>query len=155
MKRLIGLLIVLLIFMFSMESWALGSCTETTEYRSKYNGMVVKKIACTGDASNGTVPNQTITIDGWIEKVETDPGATAPTTLYDLVLNTTAGVDMMGGELGDRSATVSEVARPKADVTYGTDYVDTVTMVTTNQTDVDALFDVYIWIYTHVPVSFY
>ncbi len=244
MKRILGLLIFVLVFMFTAEVWAAGSCTETVYYRSKYNGMVVKKIACTGDASDGSIPDQTITIDGYIEKVETDPkgtatsshacdgtcasneefaltahpfttgsggdvlqssitecgmtadtdyyacpatvGATAnffklddtddtcssilnltactltgvlsntaPTDNYDMVFNSTAGVDIMGGETDNRDAQTSEVARPKADATYGADYIDTVTMVVTNQSVTNALYDVYLWISTKVPVKYY
>ena len=42
----------------------------------------------------------------------TNPGATAPTTLYDITLLDSDGIDMAGGVLANRSATVSEEAIP-------------------------------------------
>lgn len=51
-------------------------------------------------------------ITGWIILVETDPGATAPTTLYDITLVNANGRDVMGGALADRSATAAEAVLP-------------------------------------------
>ncbi len=50
---------------------------------------------------------------------ETDPGGTAPTTLYDIVINSSYSTDIFGGSLGDRSATVSEQAPPIIGGAYG------------------------------------
>lgn len=154
MKKLL-LALVLMLTLPTLVYGAGSSCTESIYYRNADNGVVVKKIACVGDDSNGSFPDTTIQIDGYIMKVETDPGATAPQADYDLEFETTADVDMMGGELGDRHTSTSEVARPKANTTFGDDYIDTVTMKTTNQGTNDALVDVYIWISTGVGVSYY
>ncbi len=43
---------------------------------------------------------------------QTNPGATAPTTLYDLTMLDADGIDVLGGAGGDRSATVSEGTVP-------------------------------------------
>lgn len=48
-------------------------------------------------------------IDGLVHCVETVPdGTTAPTTLYDVTLETADGLDVCGGGLANRSATVAE-----------------------------------------------
>jgi hypothetical protein len=50
---------------------------------------------------------------------ETDPGGTAPTTLYDIVVTSGLSTDIFGGALGDRSATVSEQVPPIIGGAYG------------------------------------
>ena len=50
--------------------------------------------------------------------METDPGATAPTTLYDITLVNANGRDVMGGALADRSATVTEDTMPLKNGNY-------------------------------------
>lgn len=42
----------------------------------------------------------------------TDPGATAPAANYDLAINDSYGLDIFGGELGDRHTSASEAAVP-------------------------------------------
>lgn len=49
----------------------------------------------------------------------TDPGATAPTTLYDIVVTDGLSADIFGGTLGDRSATVSEQVALLIGAAYG------------------------------------
>jgi hypothetical protein len=78
------------------------------------------------DAADGSIASKASdkSIHGWITKVITDPGATAPTADYDLTLSDPDGVDVMGGELNDRSATVSEQAMPLVGSAYGPVRVD-------------------------------
>jgi hypothetical protein len=67
---------------------------------------------CKSDVATWTdaVINQSI--DGEIVCVDTIPGAAAPTAGYDPVLKNNDGVDVMGGALGNRSATAAERAYP-------------------------------------------
>jgi len=78
--------------------------------------LTFSRVASADDASfPSTATTQTITdqIAGrYITEVRTNPGATAPQALYDIVLNDTDGIDLMGGTLADRSATASERAIP-------------------------------------------
>jgi len=64
------------------------------------------------DATGAVDPIDIPGVDAFLTLVVTDPGATAPTTLYDITLNDEYGVDVMGGALVDRSATATEQAMP-------------------------------------------
>lgn len=71
------------------------------------------EINWTADDSDGSVPNTALpAISGRLIIAVTDPGATAPTAAYDIVLEDEYGFDVMGGTLADRSATVTEQAFP-------------------------------------------
>jgi len=55
----------------------------------------------------------------------TDPSATAPTTLYDITLVDDGSLDLAGGELANRSATLREQAIPKLNGScYGDRVID-------------------------------
>lgn len=47
-------------------------------------------------------------MNGFILALVTDPGAAAPTTLYDITIEDDKGVDILGGVGADRSATAVE-----------------------------------------------
>ena len=68
--------------------------------------------------------------------IETNPG-TAPTAGYDIVINDAESLDIAGGMLADRSATLTERITPRLDSTYsifGGVLVDSaLTLVITNQ----------------------
>lgn len=113
-------MLLLFVLCSGAMAYAAGSWSAAT-YDQVTQGSGYKTISWTftGDAANGTVPNLTITGDPlaymkgwWIYYVETDPGATAPTALYDVVINNAAGRDIMGGALANRSATATEDAEP-------------------------------------------
>lgn len=78
------------------------------------------KISWTADAADGSVPDTILTdedgnnsnINAFIVLAVTNPGATAPTAAYDITLEDAEGVDVMGGALTDRSATLSEQSMP-------------------------------------------
>jgi hypothetical protein len=76
----------------------------------------------------GTVPATALpAFQGWVFQFITDPGATAPTTLYDITLPDADGLDVAGATLMDRSATVTGRAMPLlATSTYGPWWVDSV-----------------------------
>ncbi|HUV77068.1 MAG TPA: hypothetical protein VMW06_03315 [Desulfobacterales bacterium] len=89
--------------------------SEVTQDREERDGIVDITLNWTADDTDGSVPETVIDwpIDGILSYVTTNPGATAPTDLYDIVLEDKDGVDVMGGALGDRATAVSEVAYPK------------------------------------------
>ena len=68
----------------------------------------------TADASDGTVPNTSVTFSGWIVRVITNPGATAPTDDYDITVNDPddSSFDIMGGALADRDTANTEQVYP-------------------------------------------
>ena len=80
-------------------------------------------------------------LSGWyVFMAETIPGAggAAPDANYDIALNNSAGTDMFGGEIQNRSQTANEVAIPKIDASYGPFPVkkdDVLTLVITGQTN--------------------
>ncbi len=76
------------------------------------------EISWTADDSDGSVPNAAIPeTTGYVVLAITDPGATAPTANYDITIEDEFGVDIMGGALTDRSATLTEQAMPLIAVT--------------------------------------
>lgn len=64
------------------------------------------------DAADGSVPtlNSNLKIEGRLIQIITNPGAVAPTTLYDITVVDPEGADMLLGVGANRSATVTEVA---------------------------------------------
>lgn len=84
-----------------------GTATITTVAK----GAAIRAIrfALVGDASDGTVPATALpAFAGELIALETDPGATAPTTLYDITLLDASGYDVLQGVGANRSATVTE-----------------------------------------------
>lgn len=105
-------------------------------------GAKVLTFTCTASADAATYPSTdtsteiTAAILGMcIAEVRTNPGGTAPTAAYDIVINDTDGIDLMGGALANRSATASERVVPALNAvgTYGSTLIDgTLTLVITN-----------------------
>ena len=75
-------------------------------------------------AVSGGAALTTFAISGEVLRITTDPGATAPTTLYDAVINDVDGFDVGGGLLANRSATVTESVGPVANATGSSFFVD-------------------------------
>lgn len=65
---------------------------------------------CTADASDGSFPSTEVTakIEGRLLKLVTNPGATAPTANYDIVLNDQHGHDVLQGVGANRHTTNTE-----------------------------------------------
>lgn len=91
-------------------------------------GRKLRKVTftCTADAADGSFPSTQTGFDvvGKVLMALTNPGATGPTADYDIAINDEAGCDIMGGELADRSNSVSEQAIPKMGNGYGKRPVD-------------------------------
>ena len=123
MKKIIIPIILAMLLTASM-SWgaAPGTCTQSFAEVYSASGptpLATLTFSCVASADDASFPStattQTITdqIAGrYILEVRTNPGATAPQALYDIVINDTDGIDLMGGSLANRSATVSEAAPP-------------------------------------------
>jgi len=86
-------------------------------------GSIERKVltlAWTGDASGGSMPavsvvTATYGIEGWfLYSVETNPGATAPTDDYDIVINDADGLDIAGGLLANRDTANTEMVSLRA-----------------------------------------
>ncbi len=63
----------------------------------------------TADAADGTVPDTTLPVfDGRLAELTTNPGATAPTALYDVTVIDAEGVDRLQGVGANRAAAATE-----------------------------------------------
>lgn len=140
--------LILIMLMFGAIAWAASSQTET--HITNLPGDVdVWTIAWTSD-TDGSYTNYTTewNVDGYVFMVVTDPGATAPTGAYDITLNDSDGVDIMGGELGDLDASLTEQAVPKIGNAYGTRFVKGPLVLTISNNSVDSAVGeviIYIW----------
>jgi hypothetical protein len=86
-----------------------GSIT-TTHYGL---GGAIRRLvfACTADAADGSFPDTALPkIEGRLLAIVTNPGATAPTALYDVTLEDADGADRLQGAGANRSATATEQA---------------------------------------------
>lgn len=126
MKKIIIALI--LAVLLPASAWGAGTCTPsfTRIYNSEgWTGLAVLTYTCTADAAAATFPSTstdtadsdgvyfTDKIKGYhIVEVRTNPGTTAPTDNYDIVINDHNGIDLMGGQLANRDTTTSEAAYP-------------------------------------------
>lgn len=126
MKKLLLQLLIVITFVLTILHgvWA-GSATRPIP------GDNVYALEFAWTASGGTVPAETYGDDrteqlwsGYIIRVVTNPGDTAPTDDYDITITDAEGCDVMGGELANRDTSTSEQAVPKIGSAYGGAYVE-------------------------------
>lgn len=116
MRKLLNLFgICLIALLLAVSAWA-DSVTQSVTMTGRSTGGerdYVYQLSWTA-AADGSLTSVTTeeSIDGYVYMVVTDPGTTAPQALYDLTLTDSYGLDIMGGALLDRSATVTEQAFP-------------------------------------------
>lgn len=127
MRKILALMAVAAVMAYAVAAGAASSISGAETYSRNTPRESVQVITVTWVAhTDGTVTAETIDIDpqGYVFMVVTNPGGTAPTTLYDITLTDADGVDIMGGKLADRSATASEQAIPAVMTgVYGGRYV--------------------------------
>jgi hypothetical protein len=137
MKKLLALLIAI-VLIAGMAGAALADDGTVTVTRIRLHDEVdVIKFAFIAN-STGVVPATSTSVEtcparagdktcypagsgriGYIHKVTTDPGSTAPTDDYDITLtDDTTGADLMGGELANRDTANTEEAVPKVGNAY-------------------------------------
>lgn len=115
MKRFISIFIALLLLLTPVAVFAVGSVTATGPTKVSGPDATYYTItwAWTADSGAATVPTSTVSgILGYVVRVITNPGSTAPTDDYDIVLNDAYGCDVMGGALADRDTANTEQAMP-------------------------------------------
>ena len=106
-------------------------------------------ITWTADDADGSVPSTQSNSDifGFIVRVVTNPGATTPTADYDITITDEDGVDVLGGEGADRSASASEQIIPKLGSSYGPCYVNSkLTFNLSNNSENSAVGEVIIYV---------
>ncbi len=121
MKKLF-LILTLMAFLFMPTQAMAVEDAEATMYQA--GTWTVVMIVCVSH-TDGTV---SYTFSDLIMKqirgmtaylADTDPGATAPTALWDAVFTNEFSTDIFGGALSDRSATASEQVPPLIGSVYG------------------------------------
>lgn len=91
-----------------------GTITKTSDEMIEQgfqSSIRVRKIVYSfvGDAADGSVPaSSAVAINGYIIKVVTNPGSTAPTDNWDLAINDADGADVLAGAGADRDTSNSE-----------------------------------------------
>lgn len=90
-----------------------ASSVSSTSYVEFGHGVEAKRmqkvvISWTADDANGSVPNLSLSLKGYLIQAVTNPGSTAPTDNYDLVINDADGADICGGALANRDTANSE-----------------------------------------------
>jgi hypothetical protein len=103
-------LLVLVGFVSQLNAAAAQTVTQTAYTVAE--GMYMLDLAVTTDTTGAMSNYETENINGIIYMVETSPGSTAPTNLYDLTLLNDNSIDLMGGNLADRSDTLTQRASP-------------------------------------------
>ena len=104
-------LIITLLMALIIPSFVFAGSDQTQDH-SALGGIHKLEISWTAHTDGTYTSFPTRAINGVIMGVLTDPGSTAPQTLYDITLKNTYGLDIMGGALADRSATVTEYIEP-------------------------------------------
>jgi len=142
LKLLFKMLCVCAMILFSADVYAAGSGTCTLSLQATpqdAKAIQLLTITWTGDASNGSVPTITCpAISGFVILGVTDPGSTAPTTLYDVNMYDSDSGPVFGGAMADRSATASEQAMPLVGGTYGPRWINGATTVTVTNNSVNS-----------------
>lgn len=131
MKKLFSLIAVLGLLFCASKASAAGTVTQvlsiveptqTATYTTSvnkpqwgYGDLRYVTITWTADPNDASVPATDIYWDfsGYIIEMTTNPGATAPTSAYDITLVDEQGVDVLGGAGMNLSATASERITPK------------------------------------------
>lgn len=119
MKALKRLLVIIIVasLLPAGQVWAAGSSVITSadvNVLEKTQRKIIT-ISWTGDSAGGSMPAITVGastygITGWyLYTAETNPGSTAPTDNYDIVINDADGVDVAGGLLANRHTTTTQL----------------------------------------------
>lgn len=125
----------------------MASTVTITKDRS--HGVIAIRAAIVADTDGSITATALPAFAGYLLALETNPGATAPTTLYDITLLDQHGHDVLEGVGANRSATATE----KAAIVYsGTSdhppvsISDTLTLTFANQSANGALIDVVLYV---------
>jgi hypothetical protein len=151
MKKFICILALLLIVpAFAM---AAGTVTVTQDYISADGSVLVIKLACVGDAANGSVPNTTIAaadvaggmiydyqkMGFYFYEIWTVAGTTTAPDAADITVN-----DATGAELFDEDSVLAASGTTEGTVDKYRAVTSLLTVVTANQGTASATWDVYI-----------
>jgi len=86
----------------------------------------------TSDASGDVSGTDTVVVSGVALRWATNPGSTAPTANYDIVVNDEDGIDIANGGLANRHTSTSEHFIPGGDADPGAAFVGKLSLVVSN-----------------------
>ena len=105
-------------------SWTVGKSKITDRNNVETGRMII--CTFTADAAAATVPDLVIAeatgsytehfkwVKGWyLRAIETDPGTTNPTALYDITITNSRGWDIAGAAVTNRSASLTQTITPR------------------------------------------
>lgn len=140
-------LLVLMTIIFASSAYA-----EVEITNHQFGSMKVMVIDWTAETNGTFTVAETNAINGTVGWVETKPGSTAPTALYDITLTNSDGLDIMGGKLADRSATLAEGSAPYD--TVGAIYLTTpvrgpldITITNNSVNSATGTISIFFWVY--------
>lgn len=162
MKKILSALIVIAILLMGSIALAADDGTVTVSHIDLKERVRIVKFSFIANTT-GVVPATSTTAEtcanrqcyplpngriGYIAKVVTDPGGTAPTDDYDITLtDDTTGADLLGGEGADRDTANTEEVVPKVGNAYAGNVAFTsFTLNLTNNSVNGATGDVYVYI---------
>ena len=150
MKKWFSIIAVLALVMVAVDAFAAGSVTVTKAWEARDKSAIVYKLACVGDAANGSVPATTISDAGVLpyynagyvlyEVWTITPGASNPDAA-DVSI-----ADALGEVLFSQTGVISAVVSTKTEGTvtkYRTVNSNLVVTVA-NQATASATWDIYI-----------
>jgi hypothetical protein len=122
MKKIVCFIIAVIVIFFCISVFAASTVTQSDKNFS--DGKITEITLDVVAHTDGTVTSWAFTdalnakvIGKLLCQIETDPGTTAPTTLYDITLTDISSNDVLGGAGMNRSATATEPAVPIIDTT--------------------------------------
>ena len=128
-KTILGLILMSLIFVGNAQGASVYTCTQSVLASGPYK--VLKMVWTSANPEGFTATDSTYNIDGIVMLVEFVPdGTAAPTTLYDVTLRNSNGIDILGdsevagsevydGAGANLSATVPSETQPLLNGNYG------------------------------------
>ena len=121
MKRFL-LAILAITFLMGGVAWGAGTCVQQSVVSYPSSTSPLQKaltVTCTADASTANFPTMAINatntaaLKGWyLYKVQTNPGATAPTDNWDFTITDSDGIDVLQGAGANRHTTTSQRVSP-------------------------------------------
>ena len=137
MKKILLIATILILLASSAWATAVGTITQQVNFFRNPN-FAVLTLTCVGSSDDGTFPSTALSADTltkvgdyFITEVRTYPGSVNPTASYDIVFNDAGGLDLMGGNLIDRSASAAQRVFPAS---YPVPIANDMTVVITNST---------------------
>lgn len=104
-----------------LSNFALAAGSVSVSRKALPNAEFVV-ISWVADSADGSVPSTTLGLFGYVQKIVTNPGATAPTANYDMALGdpSDSTLDVLAGAIANRHTSNTEQVYPAIAGTIGT-----------------------------------